>query len=569
MEAPSVVPISDSPTHFGVNPIAWLRTLNRVFGFKLLWMLFCSQHVLKGFVMAYTATAADFLFRTYELEGPQLQIYKAIMGLPWALKPIIGVVSDTLPILGYKKAPYIMIVTVFAMFGFGYVAVSPDKSSLPVILCGLICGTLQSSLVDLLTEAKYSERMRAHTEYGPDLVTFVWSGVTLGGLLATSTVGVLLQYCGGPKTVYAVCAVAASVIFIPTSLGYLEEERMSVSEATAHTAKMIRRQPEIIFLSILMAISVITMGIVGVTYQDITINFGLALFFGIVVISSFAILLRPLISLMTVFAFVQTSCALSIEGATFYFFTDNETQYPNGPHFSAFFYTTVIGLIVGVFGLAGLWSYNRFMKEWTYRSIYFFANLAVTVLNLVGLVLYTRTNLDWGIPDKVFVLCGSVMQSLVLTWMWIPGIVMLAHLCPKGLEASMYALLAGCHNIGSSVAQYSGAYMLSELGITPNGSIDESTKFDLLWQAVLIAAILPLFSLIFLPFCIPNKTQTDTILTEHPHSATVGSPWEQVRTYWGQKVVILDDPDNDDPEVAGKEPIRNTPEEISPLINRR
>ena len=561
IEPNTVIPIQDSPNHFGLNTAAWLRMLNSVFGYKLLWMLFCSQHVLKGFVMAYANTSADFLFRTYELQGPQLQVYKAIMGLPWALKPIIGVVSDTLPIMGYKKAPYIMMVSVLAIAGFGYVALSPEKAPLEAIICGLICGTLQSSVVDLLTEAKYSEKMRLHTEHGPDLVTYVWSGVTLGGLMATSTVGLLLQYGGGPKTVYLICAIAAGIIFIPTSLGYLEEDKMSVREATAHTAKMIRRQPEIIFLAVLMALSVMSLGVAGVMFESITINFVLAISLGFIVISSFSVLLRPLISTMTIFAFLQTSCSLSIEGATFYFFTNNPSQFPAGPHFSPFFYTTVMGLVGGLCGLVGLWSYNAFMKNWTYQSIYFLANIAVTVFNLLGLVLYTRTNVSLGIPDKVFVLCGSVMQSLVLTWMWIPGVVMLAHLCPKGLEASMYALLAGCHNIGSSVAQYSGAFMLNELGITPKGAVGEGKKFDDLWIAVLISALLPLLSLTLLPFCIPAKIQTEPILTEHPHSATVGSPWERLRTAMGHKVTVLEDPDQDktddhhhtDPEVSGRE----------------
>ena len=520
--------------------------------------------------MAYAGASADFLFRTYELQGPQLQVYKAIMGLPWALKPIIGVVSDTLPIMGYKKAPYIIMVSLLAMGGFSYVAWSPDHSPLPAIVCGLIAGTLQSSVVDLLTEAKYSEKMREHTEYGPDLVTFVWSGVTIGGLFATGTVGLILQYGGGPKVVYMICAGAAAIIFIPTGMGYLEEEKMTVREATAHTAKMVRRQPEIIFLAILMACSVMALGVSGVMFQNIRLNFILAVALGALVISSFGILLRPLISSMTIFAFLQTACSLSIEGATFYFFTNTPTQFPEGPHFSPFFYTTVMGLIAGVCGLIGLWSYNRYMKQWTYRSIYFVANLAVTVINLVGLVLYTRTNVRLGIPDKVFVLCGSVMQSLVLTWMWIPGVVMLAHLCPKGLEASMYALLAGCHNIGSSVAQYSGAFMLNQLGIQPKGAIGESAQFEDLWIAVTVSALLPLLSLALLPFCIPAKTQTEAILTDHPHSATVGSPWERFRVWRGHKVAILEDPDLDkqdmDPEVAGRE--GPSQPESEPLINK-
>jgi MFS family permease len=565
-----------------VNPIAWMRQLTSVFGYKLLLILFCSQHLLKGFVIAYAGTSADFLFRSYGLKGPQLQVYKAIMGLPWALKPIVGVISDTLPIMGYKKAPYILIVTVLAMAGFGFVALSPDDAPLTAIVCGLICGTLQSSVVDLLTEAKYSEKMREHADYGPDLVTYVWSGVAMGGLVATSTVGVILEYGGGPKMVYGVCAIAASIVILPTSMGYLEERKMTVAQASAHTARMINKQPEIIFLAILMAISVILLAVLGVVLQNITLNFVLAVSLGFLVISAFGMLLRPLISSMTVFAFLQTSCALSIEGATFYFFTDNATQYPEGPHFSAFFYTTVVGLVAGVFGLLGLWSYNRYMKDWTYRSIYFFANLAVTIFNLVGLLLYTRTNVRIGIPDKVFVICGSVVQSLVLTWMWIPGVVMLAHLCPKGLEASMYALLAGCHNIGSSVAQYSGAFMLNELGITPNGSPNESAVFANMWKAVVISACLPLLSLALLPLCIPAKTQTAKILTEYPHSATVGSPWEKLKRALGWKVEDPNDSpmvsDNEgekdivqvDPEHAGMEDGRaggvNTPEEAAPLL---
>jgi folate/biopterin transporter len=540
--------------------------LNGVFGYKLLWMLFCSQHILKGFVVAYAGTSADFLFRTYSLEGPQLQIYKAVVGLPWALKPIIGVVSDTFPVFGYKKAPYIMLVSLLAIAGFFYVGLSPDGSPLPAIVCGLICGTLQISVVDLLTEAKYSEKMRDHTEYGPDLVTFVWSGVTIGGIAGTATVGLLLQYGGGPKIVYLVCAAAGAIVFLPTSLGFMEEEKMTVQEATANTVRMFKRQPEIIFLAVLMALSVMALGISGVLFQNVHLNFILGASLGTIVITAFGVLLRPIIASMTVFAFLQTACALSIEGATFYFFTDTPEQYPEGPHFSPVFYTTVMGLVGGLCGLIGLWSYNKFMKEWTYPRIYLLSNLAVTVIHLFGLVLFTRTNLKWGISDKLFVLSGSVMSSLISTWMWIPGVVMLAHVCPKGLEASMYALLAGCHNLGGSVAQYSGAFMLNQLGIQPKGAIGESAQFDDLWKAGLISSLLPVISLTLLPYCIPAKTQTEAILTDNVHSATIGSVWEQFRAWTGHKYepeLDVEDVDKE-PEVAGRE--GSTPPEFEPLI---
>jgi len=64
-------------------------------------------------------------------------------------------------------------------------------------------------------------------------------------------------------------------------------------------------------------------------------------------------------------------------------------------------------------------------------------------------MVYTRANKTYfGIPDHLFVLGGAVLNSIFHQWMWIPGVVLLSQLCPKGVEATMYALLAGCHNVG-------------------------------------------------------------------------------------------------------------------------
>ena len=35
------------------------------------------------------------------------------------------------------------------------------------------------------------------------------------------------------------------------------------------------------------------------------------------------------------------------------------------------------------------------------------------------------------------------------------------------MEATLYALLAGCHNLGNSISDYFGAFVLESLGCTP------------------------------------------------------------------------------------------------------
>merc|ERR1719335_802908 len=194
---------------------------------------------------------------------------------------------------------------------------------------------------------------------------------------------------------------------------------------------------------------------------------------------------------MNLLFFLQTSLAISIEGATFYFFTDDSSEYPDGPQFSIWFYTTGVGLVASVCNILGMIIYNAKMKTWRYHSLFIFSNLLVCFVSLMGIMVYTRFNRKIGIPDHLFVLGGAVLNSIFHQWMWIPGVVLLSQLCPKGVEATMYALLAGCHNLGLSTASYLGACMLKVLHISPSGAENEGHNFDNLWVAALIQALAP------------------------------------------------------------------------------
>merc|ERR1719486_528701 len=119
----------------------------------------------------------------------------------------------------------------------------------------------------------------------------------------------------------------------------------------------------------------------------------------------------------------------------------------------------------------GLWSYNRFMKEWNYQTIFLFSNGLVSAVHLWGILIYSRYNLKIGIPDHTFALTTAAMFSITHQWMWMPNILLLGQLCPRGVEATMYAL------------EY--------FGVTPNGSMDEGHRFDNLWKVALLGCILP------------------------------------------------------------------------------
>merc|ERR1719326_1758242 len=118
-------------------------------------------------------------------------------------------------------------------------------------------------------------------------------------------------------------------------------------------------------------------------------------------------------------------------------------------------------------------------------------NIVLSLLSVTDVMMFTRLNVRLGLPDHAFVLGASVLTTVVGQWMWMPGVVILSQLCPKGMEATMYALLAGCHNLGNTIASNCGALVLEWVGCQPSGADNESAQFTNLWLASLLATVLP------------------------------------------------------------------------------
>lgn len=503
----------------------WYAMLSEQFGYKLLVLLFASQHMVKGLANGLAGESTRWIFKEYNIPGPHIQIYSGVIGLPWALKPIIGMISDTVPIKGYNKAPYVLVSSVLGVIGFTMVGLGSASVAIQMTVMMMFFISLQASTCDLLTEAKYAESLNQNPAYGPDLMTYVWSGINVAGIVALLAVGWMIANFG-PRMPYMVAIVPAACILYPVFKNYLEETPRSAEEQNRITNELLQ-QKEAFFLCILMLVASVFLTIIGMASESNTVHFYGALFVMLVVLAAFSIALRPEVAKINAFFLMQTSLGIAIGGSTFYFYTDTPAQYPEGPHFSIQFFTTVLGLVTSVFSLLGLLIYNKYMHDWNYRSLLIVSNLLISVLSFLDIIMFTRMNVKWGIPDTVFVLGSSVSGTIISQWQWMPGVVLLSQMCPKGMEATMYALLAGCHNLGNTLSEYLGAYILEILGVSPAGLPNEGHQFENLWIASVIATILPTLTLILIPWLIPDKRQTDRLLDQDERSATAGSLWQK------------------------------------------
>jgi len=520
-----VASLTSGPTQF----VAWVRMLSDLYNIRLVVALIASQLVLKGFVMGYSLGGFDWLMSARNVPGPTMQIYSAIGMLPFAMKPLIGMLSDAFPIFGYSKNPYIFLTTIVGLWGLMTIASSGTVTmNVKMLVIGLFCIMMMVSSADVLTEAKYAERIRSFPDKGPDFITLVWLMVACGGLMATLTLGWVLEWVE-PHWVYGICVIPAALTLVPVLLNYLDEKKLTAEEVVA-VRKFYFAQSELVVLVVLVGGASILIMVTGLTQHSVWVNLAVGLSCAVVVGSAFMLLTTPMIGKMVCFGIIQHLCAFNTMGAVFYFFTNGPEQYPEGPHFTPMFLITIVGVVGSCFSLVGFSVFNLCMKHWRYHSVFFTTNFMYCCGHALAAVQFSRWNLRLGISDEAFAVSYAVIQSITTSMLFLPGIVLLTQLCPKNVEATMYALLAGTSNLGTQIGGAVGAAVLTYLGVTPRGAAGETDKFENLWIAALVSSFAPLITLAILPWMIPNALQTERLMDDKG-SAVDNSPWRRFMAY--------------------------------------
>uniref|UniRef100_A0A7S4LQI3 Folate/biopterin transporter n=1 Tax=Oxyrrhis marina TaxID=2969 RepID=A0A7S4LQI3_OXYMA len=506
----------------GASLVRWLRRLNEGFGPRLLITLLLVHGVLKGFcggggTAGLAGTPVDFLLREFSVDASSMQVFSAAVFIPWSVKPVMGFVSDAFPICGYHRLPYFALSTVAALVSYIALPLFPSLPLEPVLVL-LFVIIFHMSISDLLAEAVYSRRIREVPALGPDLVSFVWACIGVGKLISVSFVGWIMDEFGYRSPYVASVPFVALVLLIPF-LNLIDEPRQE------SRCKPVSQDPALTLVALVTGFGALGLSIMSLMGCDLVTKIFAATALAAIVLLLFSIVLSPVIARVNAFFFVQSLCALSIGGASFYFFTDDAEAYPEGPHFSTMFYATVLGLVSTAFSMVGVIAYTHLMKAWKYRKVLLVGNMAFSAVNMLSCIVFLRWNVAWGISDHAFVLCSSAVQTAIFEMAWLPGILIMSQLCPEGCEATMFALLAGAHNLGANLGSYSGAMLLRLLHVEPRGSPGESAQFDNLWLAAAIAAIGPCIPLALLPVLMPDVSQQDRI--EGVDHATEGSLWSR------------------------------------------
>ena len=220
-------------TTTGAGESAYTRRLAFFFG-----LAYFAQGI--GQHGALIAQPLQFYFKSVlGLDPAQVTEFLAVVMIPWILKPLYGLVSDFIPLLGYRRKTWLLLVNAMAAAGFLWITGNLQPGSIVIALTLSALGTAASDVIIDATMVEAGNRTGLTAQF--QSVQWLWISIAsivsalLGGYLCD------LFEAGTAVRVAALLVVAAPIAVAVSGWLIVREEKsvFAVEEMKATTAGLL------------------------------------------------------------------------------------------------------------------------------------------------------------------------------------------------------------------------------------------------------------------------------------------------------------------------------------------
>ena len=387
-------------------------------------------------ILTLSRLAVSFFLKDELLLSPvQMSAIIGIGTLPWMIKPLYGFISDSLPLFGYHRKPYIVLSGIIGCAAWVCLGTVVHTSSTATIM--IVLASLSVAISDVIVDSIVVERARSESEANiGSLQSICWGSSAVGALCTAYFSGLLLEYFT-TRTVFLITALFP--LIVSSVAWFIAEQPINKDAKKSNNTK---NQ----LLQIRQAIT------------------------------------QKVIWLPTLFIFIWQATPKA--ESAFFYFTTNEL------HFQPEFLGRV-RLVTSFASLVGVWAFQRYFKTIPFRIMFSWGIFLSTALGMTTLLLVTHTNRLLGIDDHWFSLGDSLILTVIGQIVFMPVLVLSTRLCPPGIEATFFALLMSVMNFGGTVSYWLGSLMMKWLGIT-------EYQFDSLWLLIIITNCTSLIPILFI-----------------------------------------------------------------------
>jgi hypothetical protein len=456
----------------------------------------------RGLCSSWLAVGRNYFLKdVLSFNSSQAQIFVALTWLPLNIKPLYGIISDTIRIYGYHRTPYLLLATACGCLCQLILALSASPSSSfafsSTSVCLLLIGiNLSIAMSDVIIDASITASVNRQNEQETlALQIFCSCSLTLCSMTGYLSSGLLIDTFG-IYIIFLLSALVSFVIFLFTLFGFLNETSASFFSPSSTSScplpllscrmELYQRNPSIFSLALFICLIAIALTALMVLFQD---NASIQLL--LVFLSSLLLLTVPYLSLkpsslqmakLALLLFVCDALTPNFETVMFFWYTGTQP----GPSFSS----SQIGsmsLLGSCFMFFGVLLFHRYCSHSHIRTLLITSQVSSsppllsspilmtskqTLLSLFGLfdlfiVLkyqfpsLTSTSMIFQTSDSLLALCGDVIfVPFLRRFKILPLLVLSSRICPNGMEATLYAMFMSLINLGETIALYAGSLLM-------------------------------------------------------------------------------------------------------------
>jgi folate/biopterin transporter len=524
--------------------------LAHAFGWRFVAIVSIVYGINQGMGEEWFGTATTYYFSDQPPKGLGLQpdrmaSIEGFANVPWQVKAMYGMVSDTVPVGGLHREPYILMAGLLGLCSWSALWLLPWAASLAGVW--LFLGNLSIASPDVMIDASVAERSKTHPRLASDLQTLCWVSFGIGKILSAASSGWLYDAPAvGSRGLFGLTALTSLVVLVPARLGWLGERQQKQNQiqiqmhaqsdqtqtqthtqtqtqtqmqprgggdsGCAHAARRLcdafreAKTAQLYRLALLVLAISMSLGLVANASESDPLIFALAMIASALVCAAVYALERDIsmrLAKASLFIFlsgvVQPSSPL-----IFYWARQNEENCKperNRPCFSPEFLSvlSVVGYVVFLLGTS---LYNKYFSAWSYKAIWTYTQLLLAAVGFVDLVFVMRWNIALGLPDKLFMIGDEVIGDLVSRINSMPLFVLAAAVCPDGVEATLFAMNMSLSNFGRTIGGYTGVGLMWMLGGI------NAPEFNNLPAFIVLRSLARLLPILLIPLLVPDGSPT-------------------------------------------------------------
>ena len=362
--------------------------------------------------------------------------------IPFFFKLFYGFISDSFPIMGYRRKPYLVIFTfvnLACLFGLAFLQIN-----IYIFVSLIVLYQIASAFINMLAEALIVETSRKQAKKGKNKTAhnvFLFFFIRSFGYLLTSFCSGALIEILDKKYIFIITTIFPILILIAACT--LKEKKVN----------LLKQKTKLNLTHDKLSQIYKNLNISPIEEKKITKN---------ITLKGQLILLKTMLKQSN---FCKTALYTLIYSITpgystvlFFFYTNDLKFTP--------IQMGNIRMIYGIAVIIGMIIFRLFLQKVQFKKVMMISIFLDVIFNLNMIILLKHLNRVIGIPDIAYVLISESFLNSTNEIMTMPLLILVCNVCPKNIEGTLYALFMGIMNLGYFIAAQSGALIVNCLGVT-------------------------------------------------------------------------------------------------------